>query len=126
MAADRLLHAERPLVLLGGGCVDASSAARALVERLDAPTVTTINAKGILGRDHPLDLGANAALPAVRRLAAGADVILAVGTELGETDYDVVFDDGFVLTGELIRIDLDARQLVRNQALSLGLIGDAR
>ena len=126
LAADRLFHAERPLVLLGGGCVDASSAARALVERLDAPTVTTINAKGILGRDHPLDLGANAALPAVRRLAAGADVILAVGTELGETDYDVVFDDGFVLTGELIRIDLDARQLVRNQALSLGLIGDAR
>ncbi|PMR82524.1 hypothetical protein C1H70_01615 [Halomonas urumqiensis] len=126
LAAEWLRHAERPLLLLGGGSADAPAAARALVERLDAPTVITINAKGILGRDHPLDLGANAALPAVRKLAAEADVILAVGTEIGETDYDVVFDDGFALTGKLIRIDLDAQQLVRNQSLSLGLVGDAR
>ncbi len=125
LAADWLRHAERPLVLLGGGCADAPTSARRLVERLDAPTVITINAKGLLGRDHPLDLGANAALPAVRRLAAEADVILAVGTELGETDYDVVFDDGFTLNGKLIRIDIDAQQLVRNQSLALGLVGDA-
>jgi acetolactate synthase-1/2/3 large subunit len=124
-AVEWLTAAERPLVLLGGGCVDAPDAARQLVERLDAPTVTTINAKGLLGQHHPLDLGANAALPALRELAANADVILAVGTELGETDYDVVFDEGFALTGRLIRIDLDAQQLVRNQALALGLVGDA-
>jgi acetolactate synthase-1/2/3 large subunit len=124
-AIDWLTAAKRPLVLLGGGCVDAPDAARQLVERLDAPTVTTINAKGLLGRHHPLDLGANAALPALRELAANADVILAVGTELGETDYDVVFDEGFTLTGQLIRIDLDAQQLVRNQPLALGLVGDA-
>lgn len=125
IAADWLRHAQRPLVLLGGGCVDAPDAARALVERLDAPAVTTINAKGLLGRRHPLDLGANPSLPAVRELARQADVILAVGTELGETDYDVVFDDGFALTGRLIRIDLDARQLVANQPPALGLVGDA-
>ncbi|WP_447555200.1 5-guanidino-2-oxopentanoate decarboxylase [Vreelandella sp. EE22] len=124
--AARLLNAaKQPLVLLGGGCVSAPHAARALIEHLDAPTVTTINAKGLLGRDHPLDLGANAALPAVRALAAEADVILAVGTELGETDVDVVFDDGFHLNGTLIRIDLDPEQLVRNQATTLGLVGDA-
>jgi len=124
--AARLLHAaKQPLVLLGGGCVAAPEAARAFVDRLDAPTVTTINAKGLLGRDHPLDLGANAALPAVRELAANADVILAVGTELGETDYDVVFDGGFHLNGTLIRIDLDPEQLVRNQRVTLGLVGDA-
>ncbi|MFQ3787273.1 5-guanidino-2-oxopentanoate decarboxylase [Halomonas sp. A29] len=125
LAAEWLREAKRPLLLLGGGCVDAPEPARALVERLDAPTVTTINAKGLLGRNHPLDLGANAALPAVRELARDADVILAVGTELGETDYDVVFDDGFTLRGRLIRIDLDAQQLVRNQQVALGLVGDA-
>ncbi|QJQ96530.1 MULTISPECIES: 5-guanidino-2-oxopentanoate decarboxylase [Halomonadaceae] len=124
-AAEWLREAKRPLALLGGGCCDALKAARELIERLDAPTVTTINAKGVLGRHHPLDLGANAALPAVRELARNADVILAVGTELGETDYDVVFDDGFALSGRLIRIDLDPEQLVRNQALALGLVGDA-
>ncbi|GED23258.1 5-guanidino-2-oxopentanoate decarboxylase [Halomonas halmophila] len=124
-AATWLREAERPLVLLGGGCVDAADAARRLVEGLDAPTVTTINAKGLLGRDHPLDLGANASLPAVRRLANEADVILAVGTELGETDYDVVFDGGFALSGRLIRIDIDAEQLARNQHAALAICADA-
>lgn len=128
-AAEWLREAQRPLVLLGGGCVDAPEAARALVERLDAPCATTINAKGLLGRGtqgrHPLDLGANTSLPPVRELARQTDVILAVGTELGETDYDVVFDDGFALRGRLIRIDIDPEQLVRNQATALGLVGDA-
>ncbi|MDV6317885.1 5-guanidino-2-oxopentanoate decarboxylase [Chromohalobacter sp. HP20-39] len=125
LAAEWLREAHAPLVLLGGGCTDASKAARALVEHLDAPTVTTINAKGVLGRGHPLDLGANATWPEVRALARDADVILAVGTELGETDYDVVFDEGFTLTGRLIRIDLEAEQLARNQATALGLVSDA-
>lgn len=120
-----LTGAERPLVLLGGGCVAAPEAARQLVEALDAPTVTTINAKGLLGSAHPLDLGANAALPAVRELARDADVVLAIGTELGETDYDVVFDDGFVIGGELIRIDIDPEQLARNHAAALGIVADA-
>jgi acetolactate synthase-1/2/3 large subunit len=124
-AGDWLAQARRPLVLLGGGCVRAPEAARTLVAALDAPTVTTINAKGLLGIDHPLDLGANASLPAVRELAREADVVLAVGTELGETDYDVVFDDGFSLSGRLIRVDIDPEQLARNQSADLALVADA-
>ncbi|WP_043532583.1 5-guanidino-2-oxopentanoate decarboxylase [Litchfieldella xinjiangensis] len=119
-----LRGASRPLLLLGGGCVDAAEAARALVERLDAPAMTTINAKGVLGIGHPLDLGACASLPAGRRLAAEADVILALGTELGETDYDLVFDGGFKLTGRLIRVDIDPQQLARNHTADLAILAD--
>ncbi|NYS59340.1 5-guanidino-2-oxopentanoate decarboxylase [Vreelandella salicampi] len=124
-AAQWLSQAERPLVLLGGGCAAAPDAARALVERLQAPALTTINAKGVLGLDHPLDLGATMSLPASRRLAADADVILALGTELGETDYDLVFDGGFHLSGRLIRVDIDPQQLGRNQAADLAMVADA-
>ncbi|WP_252108406.1 MULTISPECIES: 5-guanidino-2-oxopentanoate decarboxylase [unclassified Halomonas] len=124
-AAKWLSQASRPLVLLGGGCVAASDAARALVDRLQAPALTTINAKGVLGRNHPLDLGATMSLPAARRLAAEADVVLALGTELGETDYDLVFDEGFALTGRLIRVDIDPEQLGRNQRADLALVADA-
>ncbi|MCK0751718.1 5-guanidino-2-oxopentanoate decarboxylase [Chromohalobacter japonicus] len=124
-AADWLADAERPLVLLGGGCAAAGDAARTLVERLDAPAMTTINAKGVLGCDHPLDLGACASLPAGRELARHADVVLALGTELGETDYDLTFDGGFHLEGRLIRVDIDAQQLARNQAADLALLADA-
>ncbi len=40
-------------------------------------------------------------------------MVLAIGTELGETDYDVVFDGNFQIasTSALIRIDIDAEQL---------------
>ncbi|UYG09262.1 5-guanidino-2-oxopentanoate decarboxylase [Halomonas sp. M4R1S46] len=125
LAADWLTQAERPLVLLGGGTVAAPETARALVERLDAPAFTTINAKGVLGLDHSLDLGATQSLPAARRLAAEADVVLALGTELGETDYDLVFDEGFRLDGRLIRVDIDPQQLGRNQAADLALLAEA-
>ncbi|MGO2131892.1 MAG: 5-guanidino-2-oxopentanoate decarboxylase [Halomonas sp.] len=121
-AADWLAVAERPLVLLGGGCADTADSARVLVERLDAPTMTTINARGMLGEAHPLDLGNCSSLPAGRQLAAQADVILALGTELGETDYDLVADDGFVLNGRLIRVDIEPQQLARNRLPELALV----
>ncbi|BAP41148.1 acetolactate synthase [Pseudomonas sp. StFLB209] len=125
-AARRLSQAQRPLLLLGGGCVEAVQEAAELATRLDAPTALTINAKGLLPGDHPLLLGSNQSLVPVRQLALHADVVLAIGTELGETDYDVVFDGNFRVGGELIRIDIDAEQLTRNHAPALAIISDAR
>jgi len=124
-AASRLRSARRPLLLLGGGCVAALDEVRELATRLDAPTALTINAKGLLPSGHPLLLGSNQSLLPVRQLAQDADVVLAIGTELGETDYDVVFDGGFELGGELIRVDIDAQQLTRNHAPSLAILSDA-
>lgn len=125
MAAEWLATAQRPLLLLGGGTAASPKAARRLVEHLDAPALTTINAKGVLGLDHPLDLGATASLPAARRLAAQADVVVALGTELGETDYDMYTDGGFRLDGRLVRIDIDPQQLGRNQAADLAILAEA-
>ena len=125
-AATLLRDARRPLLLLGGGCVEAQAEAAELAIRLDAPTALTINAKGLLPGDHPLLLGSNQSLVPVRELALEADVVLAIGTELGETDYDVVFDGNFRLGGALIRVDIDAEQLTRNHAPSLAILGDAR
>ncbi len=125
-AAALLKNAQRPLLLLGGGCVAAQAEARALAASLDAPTALTINAKGLLPPNHPLLLGSNQSLLPVRQLALEADVVLAIGTELGETDYDVVFDGNFKLGGALIRVDIDAQQLQRNFAPHLAIQGDAR
>lgn len=125
-AAAKLAKAKNPLLLLGGGCVAAQAEARALAIALDAPTAQTINAKGLLQPDHPLLIGSNQSLIPVRELALEADVVLAIGTELGETDYDVVFDGNFKIGGELIRIDIDPQQLMRNYAPSIAIHSDAR
>jgi acetolactate synthase-1/2/3 large subunit len=125
-AVQLLRAAKLPLLLLGGGAVDAGDGARALAEALDAPTACTINAKGLLPKGHALSLGSNQSLPPVRELAAQADVVLAIGTELGETDYDVVFDGGFRIDGKLIRVDIDAAQLQCNYPADLAILSDAR
>ncbi|MBY4677507.1 5-guanidino-2-oxopentanoate decarboxylase [Marinobacterium arenosum] len=125
-AATMLQQARNPVVLLGGGSADAAEPARQLVEALDAPTLLTINAKGVLPPGHPLSLGSNQSLQPVRELVKAADLVLAIGTELGETDYDVVFDGGFGIQGQLIRIDIDAEQLNRNFPADLAILSDAR
>lgn len=96
-----------------------------LAEHLQAPVALTINAKGLLPASHPLQIGSTQSLPATRALVAEADVVLAIGTELAETDYDVTFKGGFEIPGSLLRIDIDPDQTVRNYLPELALVADA-
>ncbi len=59
-------------------------------------------------------------------MIAAADVVLAVGTELGPTDYDLYSTDDFPPLAQLIRIDVEAQQLERNAHAALALRGHAR
>ena len=123
-AAALLRSAKRPLVVLGGGAQDAAAEARSLVERLGAPTLMTVNAKGILPPGHPLSLGSSLPQPPIREELASADVVLAIGTELGETDT-MLFESRPRFGGKLIRIDIDAEQLVRNAFPDVAIASDA-
>jgi acetolactate synthase-1/2/3 large subunit len=61
----------------------------------------------------------------VRELVKAADVVLAIGTELGETDYDVVFDGQFRIDGKVIRVDIDPTQLHTNFLADIAIFSDA-
>lgn len=121
-----LAGARRPLILAGGGAIDAATELTELAELLDAPVALTINAKGMLPSSHPLLIGSTQSLVATRALVADADVVLAIGTELAETDYDVTFAGGFEIPGKLLRIDIDADQTVRNYPPHVALVADSR
>ncbi|KJK17541.1 5-guanidino-2-oxopentanoate decarboxylase [Pseudomonas sp. 2(2015)] len=123
--AAMLAAAQRPLILAGGGAIDASAALTRLAEYLQAPVALTINAKGVLPASHPLQIGSTQSLVATRALVAEADVVLAIGTELAETDYDVTFKGGFEIPGELLRIDIDPDQTVRNYPPKVALVADS-
>ncbi|BBP57589.1 5-guanidino-2-oxopentanoate decarboxylase [Pseudomonas sp. St316] len=124
--AGLLATARRPLILAGGGAIDAAAELTELAERLGAPVALTINAKGLLPSRHPLLIGSTQSLVATRALVAEADVVLAIGTELAETDYDITFAGGFEIPGALLRIDIDPDQTVRNYPPHLALVADAR
>jgi acetolactate synthase-1/2/3 large subunit len=121
-----LKAARRPVVFLGGGASHAAAGARQLVETLDAPTACTINAKGILPKGHPLSLGSNASLSPVRELVLDSDAVLAIGTEMGETDYDLLSDGNLRIECPLIRIDIDPGQISCNFAAQVAIVSDSK
>ena len=121
-----LANAKRPLILAGGGAIDAAAALTQLAERLDAPVALTINAKGMLPASHPLLIGSTQSLDPTRELIEAADVVLAIGTELAETDYDITFQGHFKIPGTLLRIDIDPDQTVRNFSPKVALVSDAQ
>lgn len=125
-AASLLSAAERPLIAIGGGAITAAEEVMALAERLQAPVINTVNAKGVLPYSHPLAVGGSGSCAPVRKELLEADVVLAIGTELAETDYDFFGVGGVRLDGTLIRIDIDASQLTRNARPDLAIVSDAR
>jgi acetolactate synthase-1/2/3 large subunit len=124
-AADWLNNAKAPVLLLGGGAQDAGPFVRQLAEKLDAPTVMSVNGRGLLPPGHPLAVPCSPSMPPTMKLIESADVILAIGTEFGSTDYDWFEQGGAKFNGKCIRIDIDAQQIVRSRQPDLPIIADA-
>lgn len=121
--ATSLNNAERVVILAGGGVRRAEGPLQKLAETLDAPVILTANARGAM-HGHRLVVPASPSLNAVRHLIAAADQILAIGTEIGPTDYDVYAKGGLPDLSGMIRIDICADQLARHPARA-ALRGDA-
>ena len=120
-AAELLLQANNPLLLLGGGSRRARSNSLLLAEALGAPVMTTWNAKDAFPNDHPLYVGGGFHFKAAIQALTEADVVLAVGPQLGRSD----FWSGPVAPGSVIRVDIDPGQINANVSAAVGVIGDA-
>ncbi len=83
-AVDLIRHAERPLIIAGGGVhySDATDALKAFAEAHDIPVAETQAGKSALPWDHPLNLGAIGVTgsSAANAVAETADLIIGVGT----------------------------------------------
>lgn len=120
-----LKSAKRPLLVVGGGAANASAHVVALAEKLNAPVINTVNGKGIMPISHPLAVGCSGSCAIIRQEMKDADVVLAIGTEFSETDYDFFLVGEIEMNGKLIRIDIDGDQLSRNVKPSLAILSDA-
>jgi 5-guanidino-2-oxopentanoate decarboxylase len=115
-------HAKSLMVVAGGGCVQAPDHVRTFVEKSGAVLVTSVNGRGVLPENHPQSLGASLRLPGTLRALATADVVVAVGTELAETDTWI---STLPIAGSVIRIDIDRNELNANRRADVALHGDA-
>jgi acetolactate synthase-1/2/3 large subunit len=87
--------------------------------------LNSVNGKGVCPYGHPQAVGGSPSLPCLRRALGAADCVLAIGTELAETDFDLLMTGAPQFPPELIRLDIDPAQLTRNAVASLPLLGDA-
>jgi thiamine pyrophosphate-dependent acetolactate synthase large subunit-like protein len=122
-AADLLAAADSVALVLGGGAKDAGPEALELARLLGAPVVTTVNAKGTVPETDELSLGASIRLGCVKDFLRSCAAVLAVGTELAESDLWA--PPPLPLDGRLVRIDIDPAQLQKNAPADVALAGDA-
>jgi acetolactate synthase-1/2/3 large subunit len=123
-AAQILSNATMPVVWAGGGVLRSAAwdELAELAVRLDSPVVTTYVGKGAFPSDHALAAGSACDDAAVQELLGTADVVLAVGTELGA---ETTAQYQLRLSGRLVQIDADPSRIGATYP-ALGLVGDAR
>jgi acetolactate synthase-1/2/3 large subunit len=125
-AAQLLASAKSPVIFAGTG-VDrawANSALIALAEQLGCPVVPSLAGRAVVPHDHPLCFLSQS--PAADELRRNADVILVVGSRVG--NLDVPFDKywGRPADCKLIQVDVEPRNMGVSRPIALGIVADAR
>jgi acetolactate synthase I/II/III large subunit len=116
-AARLLEQAERPLIFLGGGALDAGAEVKALAERLGAPVAANRRGKGVMDDRHPLAH----VVTGGHEIWKTADVVLAVGTRLQWPTVNWGVDDKLTV----IKVDADPAEMDKVRTPELALVGTA-
>ena len=125
-AAAMLRKSKKPLIIVGGGVKYALAEKRlaAFAEEHGVPVAETQAGKGSLAWDHARNAGAIGVTGsgAANRLAAGADLVLAVGTRLGDfaTGSRALFAHA-----KLVQLNVGAFDAAKHGALALVADADA-
>ena len=128
---ERLLAAERPVIVAGNG-VHASKAyaeLQTLAEVLGIPVATSTLGKGVFAEAHPLALGGMGIFgsPAANKVVSEADLVLIIGCRL--KGPDTITESPRLIDPHrqtLIQLDVEPRNAGWVFPIDLGLIGDAK
>jgi len=131
-AADMLLAAERPTIIVGQGVRygGACDELLRLAERLQIPVAASASGLGAIDVNHPLALGlvARAGHYQANHATRQADVLLALGVRFDDrTSSSWIPGYSFTIPPtKLIHVDIDPEEIGRNYPVALGLMADVR
>lgn len=117
-AAKLLANAKHPVIVVGTGAQDCSTDVRRLAGMLCAPVIAFRTGQGVVPADHPLSVG----LPVGHALWKSCDVALGLGTRMQMQTMQWGVDDDL----SIIHIDIDAEELGRIKAPTVGINADLR
>jgi 3D-(3,5/4)-trihydroxycyclohexane-1,2-dione acylhydrolase (decyclizing) len=126
-AAEAIRSSRQPLIVAGGGVIysEATEALLRFCEQTGVPVAETQAGKGSLPYDHPLALGAIGATGtfAANRIAAGADLVLGIGTRW--SDFTTASKTAFA-NPEVRFVNVNIADFDAVKHAGLALVGDAR
>ena len=122
-AGELIAAAKRPLAVLGSTAMRVADPQllRNFVERHSLPFATTTMAKGMIDEDHPLSLGCieRACRQVQRKLLRSADLIVGLGYDTVEVEYEAWIDDR-----PLLQIDIEPVDVAPSVKLVHEVTGD--
>ncbi|MCB1719113.1 MAG: hypothetical protein KDK05_28595, partial [Candidatus Competibacteraceae bacterium] len=116
-AAALIATARNPLIMVGGGALDAADEVRALARLLQAPVTAHRSGKGVLPEDDPLAL----LPPAAWRYWPKCDLLIGIGSRLELQHFRWRWFPAGLKT---VRIDIDPTEMVRLKP-EVGVVTDA-
>ena len=126
--AQRIMAAERPVILAGGGVVfsGAAPALSALAEACLLPVATSLNGKGAIDERHRLSAGVVGGFGSQRGnlVVQASDLIVAIGTK-----HSQLGTHGWRLPGAgqtVVHVDIDGTEIGRAIPAQIGIVADAR
>ncbi|MCU1410879.1 MAG: acetolactate synthase large subunit [Rhodoglobus sp.] len=127
-AAQLLVEAERPVFYVGGGVIRAGASEELLelAERVGAPIVTTLMARGAFPDSNPLHLGMpgmHGAVPAVLSLQE-SDLIISLGARFD--DRVTGKPSEFAPLAKIVHVDIDPAEIGKIRAADVPIVGDAK
>lgn len=128
-AAELLVGAKRPFILVGMGVLDADAGQviGQLAEKLGAPVGCVYSHNDAFPVSHPLavgPIGYQGSLAAMK-LISEADVLLALGTRLNSFGTNPQYEfDYFPRTAKLIHNSINPLELGALRSIEVGLLGD--
>ncbi|MEF2965781.1 biosynthetic-type acetolactate synthase large subunit [Paenibacillus sp. M1] len=125
MMAERLSAAKRPVLLLGGGCIDgeAPGLIGELVSRYNLPVASTLMGIGAFATRHPNYLGMLGmhGTVAANRAVQQADLLICLGMRF--SDRVTGKRKAFSPDSYKIQVDIDEAELNKNITVDLGITG---
>jgi acetolactate synthase I/II/III large subunit len=130
-AANRILSAERPVVLAGAGVLRSGATAELVrfAEEYAVPVVTTMSAQSAFPNDSSYYAGNTGSVgtPTAAAMLQDADVLFVIGSRLGELDCSSWVPGKFIPQGcVVIQADVSPHEVGKTYSLDVGLVGDAK
>ena len=117
-AAAILANAKNPLIMVGGGAVDAGAEVAELAKALKAPVTSHRSGKGVVSDEHPNYLNFVAAFDYWK----DTDVLIGIGSRL---ELEFMRWKWLPKGLKVIRIDIDPTEMVRLKP-DVGIVADAK